>query len=378
LIAIAIVTGCSFHAGGSSSGDDAPRSDVLVDTPPGQVCFGTSPSSLFTMCYPPAQVPAAAFSVGASRSINTTACNNGVVATSHGVEACVFAGSTITISSNVVATGTRPLVFVAVGDLTVALGGTLDVSSNRNRVGANGDATTCNPAGAGMNATSGGGGGAGGSFATAGGSGGGGGAVGTTAGTAVASATPLSLRGGCRGGTGGDGNGNAGGAGGHSGGAIYLIAGGTISIAGKVYASGAGGLGGDATAGGGGGGTGGLIGFDATVVAINPSVADPQAVIATNGGGGGGGGDGSNNGGDGGDGTLVSTPGASGGTGGMSPRAGDGGVGTNWSNLTGGNGQEGAAGTGGGGGGGGYGAIWVVGTWSAGNGDISPQQPLVH
>ncbi len=380
LVTIAIAAGCGFSHG---SVPNVPV-DGSVDAPPDmpeeeQVCFGNSPFSLFTVCYGQSQVPTAPINATIDAKYDTTACAApGRVVTSKGIESCLVAGGRIEITASFTVTGTRPLVILATTDLLVAQSGIVDASSPKTRNGPNANASTCNPQGAGGAATSGGGGGAGGSFATAGGSGGAGGSSTSTIGVAANAPSPMTLVGGCAGSRGGEGNAmNAGGDGGASGGAVYLLAANTIVIAGKVYASGAGGRGGHATAGGGGGGSGGLIGFEAPVVTI-ASGTSVQPVIATNGGAGGGGGT-SAPGGDGGDGTLVSTPGAYGGAPGAgTPLAGEGGVGTNWDDIMGGTGGSAQAGSGGGGGGGGYGIIWVVGTYSNVNGDVSPMTPVMH
>jgi hypothetical protein len=112
---------------------------------------------------------------------------------------------------------------------------------------------------------------------------------------------PLTLRGGCRGGTGGEGGNNdginPGGPGGLGGGAIALVSGGTITVDGAIYASGAGGGtiegqpgtgncepgNGGFQQGGGGGGSGGMIVLEGMALAV-------PGKIAANGAGGGGGG----------------------------------------------------------------------------------------
>jgi hypothetical protein len=377
---LVVVGGCGFHASperGDAITDVGAIADRPSDTPPGATCFGTSPSSLVTQCYLPGTLPTNTLVISTMRQIDTQMDCTAMV-TSHGVQACLVTAQTITIDATVTASGSLPLVLLATGTLTVTVNGTIDVSSNRMGDGANPDASSCNPGGTGGSAGSGGGGGAGGSFGTVGGSGGTGNSTASNMGTAIAATATITLRGGCRGSSGGDGNGtNRGGTGGHAGGAVYLMAGGTLAIAGKVFASGAGGGGGQATSGGGGGGTGGLIGLDAPTITINSTTPAPQPEIVANGGAGGGGG-GNNRGMDGADGTLVSTPGAIGGPPGTSPNGGAGGVGTNWSNITGGVGGAGATGAAGGGGGGGWGIIWVVGAYTNVNGDVSPESPLLH
>src|ERR1043165_1237379 len=135
---------------------------------------------------------------------------------------------------------------------TLTVTGTIDASSRRagNR-GAGSNGTPCTLAAEGLDESHGSSGGAGGSFADKGGNGGNGntnfssdGGVMRIGGAAGNATVPTAVRGGCAGAKGGDGSGTSpGGAGGASGGAIYLIAGGTIdvAIAGRLFASGAGG-----------------------------------------------------------------------------------------------------------------------------------------
>jgi hypothetical protein len=189
-------------------------------------------------------------------------------------ELCVFHGASLTIAQGAVvkATGTRPLVFVTSGAMTIA--GHLDVSSTRQNgstvewVGAAGAETACtaSPRSPG-NSNNGGGAGAGASFSGKGGTGGRGGSN-STGGEAPASLSFASIgyiRGGCRGQGGGDSAGSANGeppgVGGPGGGALYLAASGEITIesTGRITANGGGGSGGGSLSGGGGGGSGGMI-----------------------------------------------------------------------------------------------------------------------
>lgn len=193
---------------------------------------------------------------------------------------CVIAGSDVDVvaGTTMQATGSRPLVIVATGSITIE--GTLSVAStSAGVIGAGADSCASGPGQPGQGA----GGGAGGSFGTLGGAGGRtSGAFGGDAGLPAL----LTVRGGCSGGAGGaDAGGDAGGAAGAGGGAVYLLAGNQVTVDGRVDASGAGG---DAapmtsTGGGGGGGAGGYIGIDA------PTIVLGGLVIAAGGGGGGGG-----------------------------------------------------------------------------------------
>lgn len=228
---------------------------------------------------------------------------------------CVIAGTTIdvpaavtvrafAVSQGAAGTGTNPLVLVATDSITVE--GTIDVASHVNDTLAGGipalgagartavgcaasglDGVMGKPVGGNSMDSYGGGGGAGGSFGSLGGAGGSGGNNNNIGhGNPVLGTVPNLLVGGCPGGSGGQGDGGMGaGAGGNGGGAVYLLAGKSITITGKINASGAGGgAGGPGTfssGGGGGGGSGGSIGFEAPSVAIMTGAA-----IYANGGGG--------------------------------------------------------------------------------------------
>lgn len=374
-------------AGGMPPGDAAACAGMSFTSKfLGSVCLSAAPTSPLSL---------------SGVTVNTANVSAGsctqLVPQSGGPALCVLAGTSITIAAGATvravglnpigstAPGTNPLVLIAMETITVS--GTLDVSSHFSEtvggepaLGA-GARTTAGcfatgvdgPAGAGSNGA---GGGAGGSFGAMGGAGGNGGNNNQTGhGTPMAAMAPRQLVGGCPGGHGGDGGGGfpSGGAGGNPGGAVYLLAGRSIAVAGKVNASGAGGVGGiegnSSSGGGGGGGAGGLIVLEAPQVTVTGSVF-------ANGGGGGAGagniGDMTDNGKPGSDPTTALTP-ASGGGG----------------TSGGGNGGAGAAGTtaaaagnkgggsdpqsGGGGGGGGAGVIRVLGpSPSSIGGTVSP------
>jgi hypothetical protein len=312
-----------------------------------RVCFGTAP---FTFCF--MTPPAGAIDVSIPTTLDTV---NGTMtgiqlncATSmsgdEGNNYCVLAANTITINAPLRATGTKPLVLLAVDSINVA--NTIDVGSHRmgatDSSGAGADPTGSGRCNAGIppsavGGTSGGGGG--GSFIGSGGNGanGGGGNGG-----AHGSVTPLGtvLRGGC---PGQNGAGLTPGKGGHGGGAVFLIAGNSITVGGMILAGGEGGEAGTGPGdGGGGGGTGGLIGFDAMSITVT-------GTLIANGGGGGGGASGSGtDGGPGGD--ADSTSAAPGGNGGGTS-GGNGGAGS--AGPAGGSGVIPGDATGGGGGGGG-------------------------
>jgi hypothetical protein len=193
---------------------------------------------------------------------------------------CVIAARSITITQAIDTKGNRPIVFLAQGDLLMTAGGVLDLID-----GAGSNDGICPGTQRGTDDSQFASGGAGGSFDTLGAPGGRSGGGSVLSGQPTQVPQPSTLRGGCRGGRGGDltTQPSSGGAGGTSGGAVYLIAGGTLTIQGTINASGTGGGGGGLRAGGGGGGSGGYLGLDA------PRVVLESAKLLANGGGGGGG-----------------------------------------------------------------------------------------
>jgi len=343
--------------GGGGSGSDAtvdtPVDMNLVDAPSG--CYGTG---VVVACFN--TPPSMTHNLNA-QTINTDTsplCDTD----SRNAAWCVVAGSTVTVAGTVTGTGTRPLVLLSTGTLTI--NGTLDVASHRVAaiVGAGGDATCT--AGTAPTMSSGG---AGGSFGGLGGVGAAtGGGTGGQPGPVTA---PSALRGGCRGQTG---SGGGGGVGGHGGGAVYLFASTSISVVGSINASGSGGINANmaSSSGGGGGGAGGFIGLE------SPSVMIAGQVFANGGGGG-----------------EASGTGSTGVPGGDSPDASTaavGGAGGSDYATNGGDGSQGATKAGeaadalctgnctgmnpnsGGGGGGGAGIIRIITSASSGAGTISP------
>ena len=241
--------------------------DAAPDTPApdATACFGTR---LVQLCLDAA--PTQAFTVDAATTLNTDSsplCAH----LQSGPNVCVVAATTIAINARLRATGIRPLVLLATTTITIP--DAVDVGSHRGdaELGAGANSALCNPGTPpGVN-----GGGAGGSFTGTGGAGGS-----PNPGTpGAATATVAALRGGC---AGQDGNGGNKGAKGNGGGAVYLIAGTSITVAGAINATGAGGGGGvnNSPGGGGGGGSGGMIGFDA------PAVTLSGLLLASGGGGG--------------------------------------------------------------------------------------------
>ena len=275
-----------------------------------------------------------------------------------GPELCVIDGSTIAVTEHVVVTGERVLVLLAANEVSITA--TLDASSIAGTRSGTAARTTC-PSMTGENGTSGAGGGGGGTFGYIGGPGGAGqmGTATPAIGGAPASVMPqTAVVGGCSGGNGGITVGAAA-AGAPGGGAIYIIAGARIHVAGAINASGGGGPGGGAKNGGGGGGSGGFIALDAPMLQIDGHV------FARGGGGGGGGG--TTSGGLPGRDPAADAP-ASGGLAGGGGSGGGDGCGTP-NGTTGG--ITSSATAGGGGGGGGCGRIRLYGS-RMGSGTFSP------
>jgi len=363
--------------------------DAGVDAPPissdGGTCLGKG--LLGSVCLSGAAPAAVTLTTVTINTESTTAGNcREIRAQSTGPSLCLITGTTINVAAGatVRGVGANPLVLLATQSITI--NGALDVSTHSNEtiagvpaLGAGArTAATCFAAGVdglGGSGSNGGGGAAGGSFGSAGAAGGTGGNNGNTGhGTPTPAAPSSVLIGGCPGGHGGDGSGGSigGGAGGNAGGAIYLLAGDSITIAGKINASGAGGAGGtngnSSSGGGGGGGAGGLIGLEAGRITVTGTV------FANGGGGGAGGGNaGTGDSGNPGADPTVATSAALGGTG--PNNGGNGGAGSVGSTapVAGKNGTGNFPQCGGGGGGGGAGVVRVFGVPPASlTGTISP------
>jgi hypothetical protein len=288
---------------------------------------------------------------------------------------CAIAGTTVTVptAATLDVRGARPLVVIATDTFTID--GVLDAGSHaatqKPGPGALATAAACNAFAAQPSKH---GGGAGGSFAGTGGAGGGNDSPGTDTGGAPAAPLPAltAFRAGCAGQSGGTITGTSG-LGGAPGGALYLVAGTSLTITGSVTASGAAGRGGQTVGndanGGGGGGSGGMIVLDAPTV----TVSSPTGAVLADGGGGGEGASHSVDGVDGKeatDGVIAAAGGA-----GPADHGGDGGAGSHAIALDGAPGGQGTSSSPGGGGGGGGGAGVVKlrqATTIAGGGVVSP------
>lgn len=277
-------SGCPIADGNGSAVIDA-----MVDGDPGidaRMCFGTGN---YEVCL--ASLPSGGETLSGTLDTGTsTKCLATQPAgwTTRGQpESCFVVGTTVTITG-VDVTGTRPLVILATNSITVS--GTLDVASRVTGTAKRGPGAPFGGCAAALAmptvSTNGGGGGAGGTFMTRGAAGGAGnnGQMGNTGGIAGNPVTqnPVALRAGCNGQSGGDGS-APGGVGGLGGGAVYLVAGNTITITntGIINASGAGASGAGSHAGAGGGGSGGMI-----VLAASTISATNGKVLANGGGGG--------------------------------------------------------------------------------------------
>jgi hypothetical protein len=378
LLASALLSaGCSFSGLGAATTDgatrlDAPSTDgrttdaVLADGP-AAVCVGSG-TGLIRPCQPSAPAPGlVTIAPGVFNTDSDPRCLT--LAQDGGPAACLVWATDLSVPTTTIVIGSRPLILAATATITV--GGTLDASSTRADVDL---AAGANPTQCGAlippTADSGGGAGAaGGTMGTIGGDGGTGDGNdnGPPAGKAppgrAAAVTPVAVvRGGCAGGVGAsDLNGHSGGKGGNGGGAIYLVAGTSITVTGGLFASGAAGGGGAIEAGGGGGGAGGLIGLDAPTLGL-------AGVLIAHGGGGGSGG-GATAGPDGTDGTIALVV-PRGGIG--LPMAGDGGDGAYSTAIMAFPATAGGVDNGGGGGGGGGAGIIVLRGTRTGTPTISP------
>lgn len=381
--------GTTIDAGGDAIGNPDGGAVCLGGHLVGSVCLAKMPTTPVSLT--------GTITTGAVAA--TTGCTE-IHTQTGGPSICIIAGTTIDIPSTATvraialnpvtsgATATNPLVLVATQSITIE--GTLDASSHFMETAAGGvpalgagarTPTGClvtgvdGPIGTG---NAGGGGGAGGSFGGAGAAGGNGGNNNQVShGNPAAASPPTVLVGGCPGGHGGDGAGAGmgfagGGAGGTGGGAIYLLAGDSIMISGKINVSGSGGEGGSAgnlsSGGGGGGASGGMIGLEATRITVSGSL------FANGGGGGAGGGnDGRNDAGKPGADPTSATTVASGGSGTNNGGNGGNGFFNTTPPTTGKNGSGSFPQCGGGGGGGGAGAIRVYGVApSSIGGTVSP------
>jgi len=254
--------------------DAAPISDAAIDATetPHQLCVG----AFIAVCFDRELAPITL----TTQAIDTsTSPLCGTAQLTPAIDACVIAGTSVVIpgGETVRVTGSRPLILLATGSLT--LSGVVDAASHRGGTTGPGaelgpcSTTIKNPT---VGASGDGGGGWGGSFGAAGNNGGNGG-LGGGGGTAAPAIATTTLRGGC---PGAKGAGTIGGAGGRGGGAVLLIAKQTLTIDGAVNASGAAGEGGKTGGGGGGGGSGGMIALDAATVNV------PGQSFANGGGGG--------------------------------------------------------------------------------------------
>jgi hypothetical protein len=363
---------CEKNPDDSSCRKDGGSGDGGIDMSPfdADLTWGTGDYAVLLPSPGPATLTLNSFSTsGGNPCISAQAWVN-----TNQPDSCFVIAGDITIQDATI-TGTRPLVVVATGTLTIK--GKLDIAShNTGGVLTNGPGVAGPPsggcAGTAPEANSGGsGGGAGGSFKTKGGNGGtgDGGAAQVPAGGVAANTmpTPTLLRAGCSGQTSGAGTG-AGALGGGGGGAMYLLAGTKIDLSAAVInASGAGGAAGSGKAGGGGGGSGGMIVLyvDSTMGTITTTAA--TRIVANGGGGGGGGASGADP-----DVTMATTGAMGAGvSGGCNTNGGGNGGFSSTNGGNGGPGCNGGGGTMGGGGGGGVG--YFQSSLILGQGAFSPQ-----
>lgn len=358
-VAIAVVLavlapGCDRVFGLDRPLDAAPEPDA--PPPDARLCFG---AGTLTVCLKAA--PTMRFSVegGTTTTVDTTASQGCEEYTGSQDDLCVISATSFELDGTLIAKGSRPLVLVTPGTITIGAAAKLDLAGGFLAPGAGSPAMDCVlPSQAMMS-----GGGGGGSFGSAGGNGGPG--NGGSGGAAAAPMVATRLRAGCNGRTGA----NSGATPGRGGGALALIAS-AIRIEGVVTASGTRGFGGAGNSnpgrGGGGGGSGGMIVLDAPMIVLGSS-----ALVIANGGGGGEGGGDPAPGRDGADPTSATAAAVGGSGGSLGGDGGDGAFGTTAAKT----GGTGAPPTGGGGGGGGVGVIVIVPPRDV-TGAISPPRQL--
>lgn len=306
------------------------------------------------------------------RTIDTSACTGNLAGGPLRVvgDHCVYAVRSLRVRPGAVlaALGTRPLIVLATGDITVDAGGSVFASAytlqrregepaapiagrfffagpGASMLGAGGNGVAVDPRDSG---------GGGGGFCTNGGAGGNGvqSSVTATGGTGGSVSVPSdiasrTLRGGAPGGNGNTGRGGGGG------GAVQLSARGRLTVSGFVVATGGAGEGGPAGRSGGGGGSGGMILVEGTELVLNPG----SLVVR----GGGGGGAGCSQTGASAEGTHGENgiSGTAGGTGGECSSENEGGDGGSASSATAAAAGAGAPNVNGGGGGGGAGCVSI-------------------
>ena len=256
VLALAALSGCQALFGVSPvdpKSDASADAKVYLDAPPaGTVCAGVTGAPLHICAQ---EVLLQGLTYSSDVDIDTdagTLCTRIEPAAGEQGELCEVIATDLTIQpgATVSAHGSRPLVLVAMG--TLSIGGTVDVSSHASpdRRGAGADDAACPIANGSVQApgASTSGGGAGGSFGGRGGAGGApAGGVALMAPAPIDPATLTLVRGGCHGGAGGTDHSMHTAPGGHSGGAVYLMAGTMLQLAGKVLANGSGGAGGAST-----------------------------------------------------------------------------------------------------------------------------------
>lgn len=295
-LSMALLVGCGFSAPATMTDVGDAGADAVV-VPPDAPGTGTDAPMMVTHCFGPASP--SAFEVCLGEAPTGAITLPAMLDTRPGVSdlcleaqpvgwtpaqppACFIIANSITVDITTV-TGTRPLVLVA--SSTITINGLLDVSSHADgHTGPAANGSGCNEfPGVPGGSSEGRGGGAGGSFMTVGGDGGEGGEEGEADNGEAPEAMdmPAMLHGGC---SGQQGNGTTAGAPGAGGGAVYLVAGSTVTGAGTINASGAGGAAGGGTSrpGGSGGGTGGMV-------AVHAGATIGVALMANGGGGSGGG-----------------------------------------------------------------------------------------
>ena len=249
-----------------------------AEIPDARSCYGTTVPVCFSI------VPARDRILTADVDIDTDSTDD-AICDQHNDSSryCVYAGARISVATRVTAHGSRPLVLLST--TTFDHSGDIDVSSNHQGAQLVGAGAASHAQCPGQAEATGSSGSYGGGFGGRGGDGNDGNPDDGARGLAgpASTAFPTTLRGGCPGGDAVTGPGSLTGRGGAGGGAVAIVAGTSISLNGRINASGAGGNAGTiaAKSGGGGGGSGGMIVLDSPTIVVGV-----RTVLIANGGGG--------------------------------------------------------------------------------------------
>ena len=194
-----MVAACSFNPGGSDAAIVTGGGGDGSGSATGPTCFAGSSAFAFCIATPTTELELPASFVDTGTQGSHDGCAIGVYAMVGSAEACVVAGTKVTLAAGATFTAVHdyPLVIASTGDIVID--GQVDVSTRgAGQRGAGTDPAVCDRGGLdGDDGDNGAAGGAGGTFGTVGGDGGDNGG-GDGGGNAISRATPAAgLRGGC-------------------------------------------------------------------------------------------------------------------------------------------------------------------------------------